>query len=81
MTNEELFRWASKTADSLTSFSRRGGTSNSSRGYDLRDRFDDLKCEMITRRDNMPSGFISLWSVFCSDRGYDTRSEGFDFFA
>ena len=71
MSDTQIIKWLDKTADSLSSHARKG-SANSARGYDLRDRYDDLKDEAIKRK---------IWHKWCDGRGYDKNNCGIDFYA
>jgi hypothetical protein len=71
MKDTELLTWLNKTKASLNSFARKGGP-NTARGYDLRDRYDELKQEMIDR---------GLWKDWCGRQGFDNNHCSIDYFA
>lgn len=72
MSDKDIVRWLDKTAISLTSYAHKGGYPNSLRGYNLRDRFDDLKD--VARKRN-------IWIAWCNSKAYSPQCDGMDFFA
>lgn len=61
-----------KTRKSLSNYVARGGRNTSQRGYDLIDRYNDLRDMAI--RDG-------LWKDYCDEHNFSIFHDAIDFFA
>lgn len=72
MSDQQLTDWTNKTRNSISTFANAGGRSNSLRGFDLVDRYELLKEELMNR---------NQWEGFCVQDGADPSHNAFDLFA
>ena len=72
MSNDQIYHWAKKTRNSVYAFMNNGGKSNTTRGYNLIDRYESLKEEMINRH---------FWDEYCAMNCDDPSHNAFDLFA
>jgi len=61
MTNDQLTKWLQKTVQSVNTFMCSGGSLNTSRGYDLADRYEELMDEAKERNYRG----VNLWETYC----------------
>lgn len=76
MTNKEMIAKLNKTSNSITAYVARGGRGNSSRWYDLADRYTDLKSALRNTEDGN-----KMYVEWCNSKGFDVSSDAWDFLA
>lgn len=70
--SDKVIKQLERTANSLNNHISRGGGQNSQRGYQLADRYNDLRSQAIHNGN---------WQDFCKQRNWDTSHTAQDFFA
>ena len=71
-TDMNVIKQLERTVKSINAHLSRGGTMQSKRGYELLDRYNDLR--QIAHGQN-------VWAGYCEAHQYDISHDGYDFFA